>query len=162
MKKYSTFLLKVALVMLAIPIILLCIFFVPTIGYPKQGTVPDFAITYVRYVVPFIFYLSALPYFYALFQSYILLKIIDHKQAFSQYSVQALKYIKYCAIIICILHIFNLPLFYIFAQLEDAPGVIFIGCIVPFASMVIAIFSNLLEKLLKEAIELKHENDLTI
>jgi Protein of unknown function (DUF2975) len=55
-----------------------------------------------------------------------------------------------------------LPLFYIFAEVDDAPGVIFVGLVVPFASMVISVFAAVLQKLLKEAIDIKSENDLTV
>ena len=55
-----------------------------------------------------------------------------------------------------------LPLFYLFAEIDDAPGVIFIGLVVPFASMVIAVFAAVLQRLLQEAIDIKSENDLTV
>ncbi|WP_371326733.1 DUF2975 domain-containing protein [Psychrobacillus sp. OK028] len=42
------------------------------------------------------------------------------------------------------------------------PGVIFVGLVVPFASMMIAVFAAVLQKLLKNAIDIKSENDLTI
>lgn len=54
------------------------------------------------------------------------------------------------------------PLFYIFAEVDDAPGVIFVGLVVPFTSMVIAVFAAVLQKLLQEAINIKSENDLTV
>ena len=77
-------------------------------------------------------------------------------------SVKALKKIKYCAITISSLHVLVLPLFYLFAEKDDAPGVIFVGLVVPFASMVIAVFAAVLQKLLKDAIDIKSENDLTV
>lgn len=76
--------------------------------------------------------------------------------------MKPLKKIKYCAITISILHLFVLPLFYVFAELDDAPGVIFVGLVVPFASLVIAVFAAVLQKLLQEAIHIKSENDLTV
>ncbi|MNC71843.1 hypothetical protein D3C75_1228060 [compost metagenome] len=56
----------------------------------------------------------------------------------------------------------GLPLFYLMAEKDDAPGIIVIGLVIIFASMVIAVFAAVLQKLLKEAIELKLENDLTV
>ncbi|WP_407066435.1 DUF2975 domain-containing protein [Geobacillus sp. TFV-3] len=49
-----------------------------------------------------------------------------------------------------------------FAEKDDAPGVIFVGLLVPFASFVIAVFAAVLQKLLQQAIEIKQENELTI
>ena len=46
--------------------------------------------------------------------------------------------------------------------MDDAPGVILIGLILIFASMVIAVFAAVLQKLLKEAIDIKSENDLIV
>lgn len=77
-------------------------------------------------------------------------------------SVQVLKKIKYCAIIISCLYVVGMPLFYLMAEKDDAPGIIVIGLIIIFASMVIAVFAAVLQKLLKEAIDIKSENDLTV
>ena len=41
-----------------------------------------------------------------------------------------------------------LPLFFVFAEIDDAPGVVGVGLVVPFASIVIAIFTAVLQKLL--------------
>ncbi|KPD00077.1 hypothetical protein LR69_01750 [Geobacillus sp. BCO2] len=76
--------------------------------------------------------------------------------------MKALKTIKHCAVAISGLHLLALPLFYLFAEKDDAPGVIFVGLIVPFASLVIAVFAAVLQKLLQQAIEIKQENELTV
>lgn len=55
-----------------------------------------------------------------------------------------------------------MPVFYLMAEIDDAPGIIVIGLIIIFASMVIAVFVAVLQKLLKEAIDIKSENDLTV
>jgi hypothetical protein len=95
-------------------------------------------------------------------QAFKLLRYIDKNKAFSQLSVYSLRNIKFCAITISTLHVLVLPLFYLFAEKDDAPGVIFVGLVVPFASMMIAVFAAVLQKLLKNAIDIKSENDLTI
>lgn len=51
---------------------------------------------------------------------------------------------------------------YLFADKDDAPGVIVIGLVIIFASIVIGVFAAVLQKLLKEAIDIKLENDLTV
>jgi hypothetical protein len=56
----------------------------------------------------------------------------------------------------------GLPLFYLVAERDDAPGIIFIGLVVIFASMVIAVFAAVLQRLLQEAIDIKSENDLIV
>lgn len=160
MKQVSTFFLKVAVILIGVPVLALCIFLVPEFGNVAEQLVPQFAS--IKYIVSAIFYASAIPFYFALYQAFKLLVNIDRSEAFSQLSVQALKKIKHCAIAISGLHVLALPLFYLFAEMDDAPGVIFVGLFVPFASMVIAVFAAVLQRLLQEAINIKSENDLTV
>ncbi|MFB4475532.1 DUF2975 domain-containing protein, partial [Oceanobacillus caeni] len=106
--------------------------------------------------------ISVIPYFIALYQSFKLLSYIDKSQAFSELSVKALKNIKFCAMTISGLYVVMLPFVYVVAELDDAPGLIIIGMVPIFASLVIAVFAAVLQKLLKEAIDIKSENDLTV
>ena len=60
------------------------------------------------------------------------------------------------------MYVIGMPFFYIFVELDDAPSVMFF-CLGPaFASMVIAVFVAVLQRLLQEAIEIKSEYDLTV
>jgi hypothetical protein len=97
-----------------------------------------------------------------LYQAFNLLRYIDNNNAFSELSVIALKKIKYCAVTISGLHVLLLPILYLFADKDDAPGMIIVGLLIPFASLVIAFFAAVLQKLLQEAIDIKSENDLTV
>ncbi|MEK4701271.1 DUF2975 domain-containing protein [Solibacillus sp. FSL R7-0668] len=160
MDRITTMFLKIAVILLAIPVLALCIFLVPEMANFAAELVPNFS--YISYFVYFALDASAIPFYFALYQAFKLLRYIDKNQAFSSLSVSALKKIKYCAVTISILHLLVLPLFYIFAELDDAPGVIIVGLVVPFASLVIAVFAAVLQKLLKEAIDIKVENDLTV
>lgn len=160
MEKVTTLFLKVAVVFLGIPVLALCIFLVPELANVAAKLLPEFAI--VKYFVYIVFEASAIPFFFALYQAFQLLRYIDNNKAFSDLAVKPLMKIKYCAITISVLHVLVLPLFYVFAELDDAPGVIFVGLVVPFASLVIAVFAAVLQKLLQEAINIKSENDLTV
>ena len=55
-----------------------------------------------------------------------------------------------------------MPIFYLIAEADDAPGIILIGMVIIFAALVIAVFAAVLQKLLQEAIDIKSENDLTV
>lgn len=145
---------------MGIPVLALCIFLVPELGNLAAKLFPAFA--YIKYPVYIVFDASALPFYFALVHAFKLLNYIDGNQAFSELSVKALKKIKYCALAICGLHLLALPLFYYFAEIDDAPGVIFVGLVVPFASMVIATFAAVLQRLLQEAVDIKAENELTV
>ncbi|KNE22271.1 DUF2975 domain-containing protein [Virgibacillus pantothenticus] len=160
MKKVTTVFLKIAVVLIGIPVLALCIFLVPKLGDIGVELLPDLA--FIKYLIFIIFYTSAIPFYVALYQAFNLLRFIDENKAFSELSVRALKKIKYCSITISSLHVLVLPLFYLFAETDDAPGVVIVGMIVPFASMVIAVFAAVLQRLFQEAINIKSENDLTV
>ncbi|MCZ2259759.1 DUF2975 domain-containing protein [Sporosarcina sp. G11-34] len=160
MKRGTTLFLKIAVILIGIPILALCIFLVPEIANYAVELYPDIA--YLKYLVLIDMYAAAIPFYFALYQAFKLLSYIDRNKAFSVLSVRALKKIKYCAIIISILYVVGMPIFYFMAEIEDAPGIIVIGLIIIFASMVIAIFAAVLQSLLQEAINIKSENDLTV
>ncbi|MFF5396224.1 DUF2975 domain-containing protein [Peribacillus butanolivorans] len=160
MKRGTTLFLKIAVILIGIPVLALCIFLVPEIAKFAAELYPD--MTYIKYLVLIDLYASAIPFYFALYQAFKLLSYIDKNKAFSELSVRALKKIKYCAITISILYVVGMPLFYLIAELDDAPGIILIGLVIIFASMVIAVFAAVLQRLLQEAIDIKSENDLIV
>lgn len=160
MKQVSTTFLKLAIILMGIPVLLLCIFLVPKIGNDFTNFLPEYP--YIKFLLPSILYASSIPFYFALYQAFNLLRYIDNNNAFSELSVIALKKIKYCAVTISGLHVLLLPILYLFADKDDAPGMIIVGLLIPFASLVIAFFAAVLQKLLQEAIDIKTENDLTV
>lgn len=160
MKRGSTLFLKFVVILIGIPVLALCIFFVPGIANYSAELYPDHP--FIQYLVFIDLYATAIPFYFALYQAFILLTYIGTNKAFSELSVRSLKIIKYCAIAISGLYVAGLPLFYLIAEKDDAPGIIVIGMVIIFASMVIAVFAAVLQKLLKEAIDIKSENDLTV
>ncbi|MFW2109066.1 DUF2975 domain-containing protein [Bacillus spizizenii] len=160
MNRVSTLFLKIAVILIGIPILALCIFVVPKIANYAAELLPNMA--YIQYLVFVFLYVAAIPFYFALYQAFKLLSYIDKNKAFSKISVKALKNIKYCAVTISILFAAGMPFFYLMAEIDDAPGIIVIGLVIIFASMVIAVFAAVLQKLLKEAIDIKSENDLTV
>ena len=159
MKQGTTLFLKVAVILIGIPVLALCIFLVPKIGNFAEELYPDMA--YMKSLVFVVMYGAAVPFYFALYQAFNLLRYIDGNTAFSELSVKALKNIKGCAITISGLYVISSPLFYFIGKKVDPPiGVV--GIIIIFASLVIALFAAVLQKLLKEAIDIKSENDLTV
>ncbi len=63
---------------------------------------------------------------------------------------------------ISILYVTGMPFLYLMGEMDDAPGIILLGMVIIFASMVIAVFAAVLQRLLQEAINIKSENDLTV
>lgn len=158
LKHGSTIFLKVVVFLIGIAVLALCIFLLPLIA---NELAEDFS-AYSVYPVIIGWYATAIPFFFALYQTLRLLSHIDNNKAFSDLSVNALKYIKYCAITMSILYATGMPFLYHIADVEDAPGIILLGMIITSAPIVIAVFAAVLQKLLKNAIEIKSENDLTV
>ncbi|MCX7711142.1 MAG: DUF2975 domain-containing protein [Clostridia bacterium] len=158
MKRGSTLFLKAAVILMGVPVLALC-----GLGLPwllKNPVNPNYA--HMLYPIIIGIYVSVIPYFAALYQAFKLLSYIDKNQAFSELSVKALKNIKFCAMTICGLYVVIMPFVYLVAELDDAPGLIIMGMVPIFASTVIAVFAAVLQRLLREAIDIKSENDLTV
>lgn len=163
MEQKSTLFLRIAIFAIGVPILALCIFLLPDIAaIAWEEMVKGGTLGYIVMGIIVIMYVSAIPFYMALFQALKLLNFIDKNQAFSQLSVNALKKIKFCALTISGLYTLALPLIYVVARWDDAPGLIVIGLVIAGAALVIAIFAALLQRLLQEAINIKMENDLTI
>ena len=158
MKHGSTLFLKLAIIVIGSPVLVLCILGLYwLISNPSN---PQYA--YILYPIIIGIYVSAIPFYIALYNAFRLLTYIDKSKAFSQSSFKALNNIKYCAITISALYTLLMPFVYILADKDDAPGAIIIGMLPIFASMVISVFAAVLQRLLQEAINIKSENDFTI
>ena len=158
MKRGTTLFLKLAVFLIGSPVLALGIF--GLYWLPNNPVNPDYA--HILYPIVIGMYVSVIPFFIALYQAFKLLSYIDKNQAFSQMSVKALKNIKFCAMTISGLYVVFLPFVYLVAELDDAPGLIIIGMVPIFASIVIAVFAAVLQRLLQEAIDIKSENDLIV
>ncbi|OQP00271.1 hypothetical protein BSK33_13905 [Geobacillus sp. 44B] len=143
-----------------LPVLALCIFLLPGIAEYFAELNPK--LDFLQYPFLIGLYVTAIVFFVALYQALKLLSYIDKNQAFSELSVKSLKNIKYCAITIGALYVVFMPLLYLMAEVDDAPGIILIGMVIIFGCMVVAVFASILQKLLKNAIDIKSENDLTI
>ncbi|XMB85824.1 DUF2975 domain-containing protein [Mycoplasmatota bacterium WC44] len=160
MKRGTTLFLKIAVFLIGILIIALCIFVLPWIV--NEAAESHQELVYFIYPVIIGMYVSAVLFFVALYQTLRLLSYIDKNKAFSELSVRALKNIKQCAFTISILSVLGMPLFYIIAEIDDAPGVILIGLIFIFGSFVVVAFVDVLQNLFKDAIDTIVDKDLKV
>lgn len=158
--KRETYFLKFVIFLIGLPILVGCIYglsrFDPNSPY---WALPELA--ELQYPILIGMYLAMIPFFFALYQTLKLLGNIGKGETFSPSSVNAMKKIKYCAVLISILYVIEMPFLYRLTQVDDTPG-IFIGLFVIFTSTVIAVFAAVLQKRLKDAVVIKSENDLTV
>lgn len=158
-KRVSTFFLKAVIILIGAAVLTMCAFLFPWL-WVELGRLPQFA--HVIYPGLIGFYLTLVPFLCALYQAFKLLHYIDKNNAFSELSVDSLRYIKFSAIAMSVLYWTCMPLVFVLAELDDAPGAILIGAAVACAPLIVATFAAVLQKLVQNAIDLKVENDLTI
>jgi hypothetical protein len=106
-------------------------------------------------------YLGSLPFFFGLYQAFKLLGYVDQGQAFSPAAVKALRYIKYCALAV-IGFIIGGEAYIILGVSDDHAGGVAMGIVMSFACVVTATVAAVLERVLRSAVDLKLENDLTV
>jgi hypothetical protein len=160
MKKGSTHFLRFIIFLLGLGVLALYIFALPNMW--KGGSEEFPAASRAIFLLMIGMYATAAPFFIALWQTLKLLRYIDQNTAFSDLSVQALRNIKYCAIIIAALYVSGVPLLFPIADADDAPGMIIIGMGIACAPIAVAVFAAVLQRLLQNAIDIKSENDLTV
>lgn len=154
MKKSSTVFLRSTVILIGALVFFLCVYAIPRVvgSIDMSGYDP----------ILLGLYIPAIPFFFALYQAMKLLNYIDKNNAFSLTSVNAFRTIKYCALAISGIFVAGMPYIFYVADKDDAPGVVAIGCVIIFASFVIATFSAVLQKLIQNAVDIKSENDLTV
>jgi len=156
MKHGSTLFLKGVIMLMGTAVLAFCIFALPRLISSEMTGDFDYGPIFIGMLV------AAIPFFIALYQAMNLLSFIDQNKAFSDASVKALKNIKYCAVIISGLYAVGMPYIFQVADRDDAPGAVAMGLIIIGASIVVAVFAAVLQKLLQNGMEIKSENDLTV
>jgi len=153
MKKGSTLFLKLIISLIGIVVLVLITVF--TISIVSGGGGLFLPILIIMYV-------TAIPFFFALYQTLKLLRYVDKDIAFSKLSIKTLRNIKHSAIVISALYVAGMPFLFYVAEKDDAPGVVGFGLIFILASIVIATFAAVLQKLVQSGLDMKSENDLTV
>src|SRR3989344_6445743 len=125
MKQASTFFLKAVLIIIGVAV---AVFFILAIPYISAGVGIEWPqLSHLKYPILIGGYLTAIPFFFALYQAFKLLIYIDKNTAFSESSVKALRYIKYCGITMSILYVAGMPILFQIADADDAPGAVGFG-----------------------------------
>lgn len=160
MKRVATIFLRAALIVIGLGVAAICLFLIPAMW----GEVANeyFSYAYAIYAVFIAICLAAIPYFVGVYKAWQLLSSIDKGRAFSLESVKIVRIIAACAAVISIIYIASLPFFYIWAQADDAPGLVIIGMMLVGLPTIVSVFAALLQRLISEAADLKSENELTV
>ncbi|MFD1629664.1 DUF2975 domain-containing protein [Pseudopedobacter beijingensis] len=108
-------------------------------------------------------YAASMVYFIALYKIFKLLGYIGQNKIFFPNSVEALRSIKYCGIVLSILIVVAGLYIRLFHSKEDDPaGFLGICMVATLVAAVVATAAAIFEKILQNAVDMKSENDLTI
>ncbi len=155
-----THFLRFVILLMGIIVLALCIFALPSAWMEGPAEFP--IVKMAVYLLVISFYATTIPFYIGLWQTLKLLKLIDTNSAFSELSVKALRTIKYCASVVSAFYLVNVVLVYPLAEIDDAPGLIPMAAVVACMPITITVFAAVLEKLLRNALDIKSENDLTV
>lgn len=160
MKRISTVFLQVVIVLIGIGTLALLLWEPHLEGRNVHATLFE-----IYFKDPFLVYayIGSISFFVMLYQAFKLLGYIGKNNVFSVNSVKALRTIKYCAIVL-VAFVAGAEAYFLIVQRskEDIAGGVVMGLFMIFVSVVIGTAAALLERILKNAVDLKSENDLTI
>lgn len=156
MKLGSTIVLRAVVILLGLIFLAICLLALPQLIISELEGDFDYGPIFIG------LYITALPYFYALYQTLKLLNLIDKDLAFSTSAISALRVIKQCALIISGLFTIGLPYIFYVGDRDDAPGVVALALVIIGAAFVIATAAAVFQRLFQNAVEIKAENELTV
>lgn len=142
-----TLFLKGVIVLMGLIVFALCIFALPSAW--QNGPLELPAAHYAIKLIVIGLYATAIPFYIALWHSFKLLKYVEANMAFSEQSAKTLSIVRRSAVGIAVLYIGGYPLLYPIAQADDAPGIIIFGLIIVCAPVTVALFTFVLERLLR-------------
>lgn len=145
MKRVAPWFLKIVLVLIAVRVLIGMLVFPLTEGRAKHLDLISI------YSDPLIIYgyLASLPFFIALFQAFTLLGYVEKNTIFSNNAVQAVRKIRYCALVIPVLIILGAGFIAVNANGDDVAGPVALGMIASFASLVVAAIAIVFERIVQ-------------
>jgi hypothetical protein len=110
----------------------------------------------------FCMYAAAIPFYIAARAVWILLNLINRHKIFSLKSSGLLHKIKVCALVNGALYGAILPVLYVLAEADDAPGLLLFGIILSGSGFAVAALAATLQQLLITVATMKSEQELTV
>ena len=103
MKRINSILLSLGIVAIGIIVLFLCVYLLPILAQEAAAVHPEVA--YLQYPILLGLYATAIPFFYALYESVSMIYMIERESLHSSRIVKGLNYIKYCAFVIIALYV---------------------------------------------------------
>ena len=159
MKKTSTIFLQIVVVLIGIGALALMLWEPHIEGRNAHATLFQ-----IYFHDPFLAYayVASIPFFVALYQAFKVLGYVRQNKTFSQATVKALRTIKYCALAIIGFVAVSVIFIPMSSDNDDRPAGVFMRILIAFPSIVVATAAAMFERILKDAVDIKSENDLTV
>lgn len=158
MKRMSISLFQIGVLFITLCILLLSIFWLPDTAAYFAEEAPEWA--YLKWPLLAGIYVTLMPFLFAIIEGLRLSRRVALNDAFSGKSVQHLKHIKYSAFVISALYLVGTLI--LSRMVDISPGIGLLAIIIMLASLMLGLISGILEELLRKALEIKEENDLTV
>jgi len=161
MKRSSIIFLQIVIVLIGVAVLALLLWEPQIEGVNKDRT--NFEIYFHDPFLALV-YAGSIPFFIALYQAIRALGYVGRNDVFSPQVVKALRTIKFCALaIIGFVVIEEIWILVMSGSDNDNPGApIFMGILIVFPSIVVAVVAGMFERILQNAVDLKSESDLTV
>ncbi len=158
MKRSSTIFLQIVLVFVALGALAFLL-----VEPWFEGVNANATFSQVYFDDPFLVYayIASIAFFIALYQAFKLLGYIGKNEVFSEFSVKALRTIKYCALA-SIPFIIGGATWILLTESDDRPPIPMMATIAILISLTVATVSTVFGKSLQKVIDTKSENDLTV
>lgn len=157
-KQGSTTFLKVIIFLIGIAVLALCIYWLPEIAIREAKTRPG---EYSLYPILGFAYGCCIAFSVALYQAFKLLTYIERNNAFSELSLKSLKVIKKCALTTIFFIVLGIVYLKVLSKVtgDDPAGPISLSLMGILATSIITAIVDVLQKLLKNLLDKKPEND---
>lgn len=144
MQKLNSIVLRTMIFLTGIVILLLCIFVLPKMAQETVQLNPEVA--YLQYPILLGMYATAIPFFYALYETLNMMRIAERESIFSNHIVHGLNAIKYCAYVIITLYVLG---FFLLDYTNALPPLVaIIGIVIIIVTSVVASGAAFLKNIL--------------
>lgn len=106
MQKINSAILSSVVVLIGTIVLLLCVFVLPRLAQETVLIHPEVA--YLKYPILLGMYATAVPFFYAIYETVIMIQVAQRISIFSSRITHGLNYIKYCAFVIIVLYVLGI------------------------------------------------------
>lgn len=160
MKPGSTLFLKSIICLVGLAGVAVCVVLIPELA--REDAVQHHQSFASQWPLLAAGYAMALPFFIALRETFKLLRQLDRGEVFSVTSVQALRRIGICAAVFALMIIAGDAVVLAQNQGDDASGFLVLSMILVLLSTGVAATASVLQQLLRQAIDIKSENEATV